>query len=145
MDSLSPNAPSPHLFGLFLGRLFIGLLEPGKEGRGSLADLLGDGNVRVFPARLGTPLLDDLLADKVMVVVELEDLDNLRVNIRVLLGQVSKQTFGSTKQGSFVALGGNDLDNRSARITNEVTSCDCRNLPASAYWRAWGFEQQCRH
>lgn len=89
--------------------LLISLLEPLEEGGRSLADLLGGGQVRVLLASPGSPLGDDFLADEVVVVVQLEGLDDLRVHVGVLLGQLADETLGSTKKGLLVALSSDDL------------------------------------
>lgn len=102
---------------LLLGRLLLGLslLEPGEERLSGLADLLGDGDLGVLLAGLGTPLLDNLLTDEVEVVVELQDLDDLGVDVRVVLGEVTEETLGTTKESPFVLLAVDDLVHVSIR------------------------------
>lgn len=91
---------------LFLvGRLFfrIGLLKPLEEGLSSLANLLGGSNIGVPFAGLGSPLLDHLLADEIVVVVQLQDLHDLQKDVWVFLEERSNEALSSAKQ-SLLAL-----------------------------------------
>jgi len=84
--------------------LGLSLLEPLQERSGSLADLLGHRNVSVALGSLGAPFGDNLLADEVKVIVELQDLGDLSVDPRVLLSKVAQETLGSTEKSLLVAI-----------------------------------------
>ncbi|KAJ6444658.1 polysaccharide deacetylase [Purpureocillium lavendulum] len=92
---------------LLLGRLLlVGLLEPLEEGLGSLANLPRRGEVHVLLAGLGAPLGHHLLADEVVVVVELENLDNLLVHVGVVSGEAAEEALRAAKKGLLVAHAG---------------------------------------
>lgn len=94
---------------LFRGFLLRSLLEPGDKGLGSLADLARGRHVDVLLAGLGAPGDDNLLGDEVVVVVQLQDLDDLLDDIRVLLAEAANQALGTTKQGLFMLFGSDKL------------------------------------
>lgn len=93
--------------GLLLG---LGLGEPGKEGLGGLANLLGGGNIGVLLAGLGSPLGNDVLADEVVVVVQMENLNNSLVHLGVLVARSSNETLSATEKSLLVTIGGDNLD-----------------------------------
>jgi hypothetical protein len=94
---------------IVLRGLLISLGKPGQEGLRSLADLAGGVAVRVLLAGLGAPRCHDLLADEVVVVVQLENLDHLREDLRVVVTQIAQQTLGATEEGLLVLLAIDDL------------------------------------
>lgn len=97
---------------LLLGRfLLVGLGKPFEERSSSLSDLLGDGHIGVLLAGLGAPLEDDLLVDQIVVVVQLQDLDDLRVRIRVVLGKSTEQALSASEEGPLMAFRSDDLGN----------------------------------
>lgn len=92
----------------FLG----GLLEPSEEGLGGLPNLLRGGNVDVLLAGLAAPLESDLFAEEVVVVVELQDLDDLVEDVRVILDEVADETLSAAEEGLFMTLRGDELQER---------------------------------
>ena len=56
------------------------------------------------------------------MVVELEDLDNLRIDLRVVLGQVAKQALSATKESPLVALRSDNLKRKSAIVMRRVST-----------------------
>ena len=90
--------------------LRLSLSEPSKERLSGLADLLGGGKVGILLASLGSPLGYDVLADEIVVVVQLEDLDNRLVHFRMLVAQSPNKAFRTAKQSLLVALRADDLD-----------------------------------
>lgn len=95
---------------VLVGRLFfVRLGEPGEEGFGSLAHLLGGADVDVLLAGPAAPFGDDFLADQVLFIVEMENLDDLLENVGMCLAESAKEPLGTTQKGSLVALGRHDL------------------------------------
>ncbi len=72
--------------------------------------LLGNRGVGKLLAGLGTPLDGNLLADQVVMVVELQDLDSLRVRIGILFGKVSEETLGTAKEVSLMTISSHNLE-----------------------------------
>lgn len=60
---------------------------------------------------MSTPLGNHLLADEVMVVVQLQNLDNLGQEVCVLVGQGSNKTLSSSQKSLFVTLRVDNLPN----------------------------------
>lgn len=89
--------------------LLRGLGQPSQERLGSLANLLGGGEIDVLLASLGTPLRDDLLAEQVVRIVQLKDLNDLVIGLRVLLGKVADEAFGTAQKSPLVTLGCDEL------------------------------------
>lgn len=117
--------------------LGLGLGEPGQEGLSSLANLARGGAVSVLLAGLGAPVGDHLLADEVVVVVELQDLDNKGEDVGVLGAELSEETLGTAEKCLLVALGSNNLGKGSVSLTYACKLSFINHIPASAYWRAW--------
>ena len=69
-----------------------------------------------------------------MVVVELQDLDDLAVGIRVLLGKESDEALSSAEKGLLVALRGDNLS--SCQRVNITRHKSLEYTPASAYQHA---------
>jgi hypothetical protein len=98
----------PYLF-VVLGRLLVGLSKPGEEGLRSLADLAGSVAVGILLAGLGAPGRDNLLTDEIMMVVQLENLDDLREDLWIIVTEDAKEALGTTKKGPFVLLSCDNL------------------------------------
>ncbi|KAI6751204.1 hypothetical protein HG530_014118 [Fusarium avenaceum] len=82
----------------------IGLSKPSEERLSSLADLLGSRDVGVLLAGLRSPLGYDVLADEIVVVVELEDLDNRLEHLGILGCQSADETLGSSEKSLLMTL-----------------------------------------
>ena len=93
---------------LLLLRLLIALsiVEPFKERLGSLADFLACGQVDIFVALLGAPVLEHVFGDEVVLVVGEQDLGNLGNKLGVFLAD---EAFGAAEEGFFVLFGSDHL------------------------------------
>jgi len=94
---------------LLFRRFLLGLGQPSQEWLGSLANLFGSSQVHILLARLGTPLCDNLLADEVVVVVELQDLDNLGVKLGVFLAILTDESLRASEESLLMTLRADDL------------------------------------
>lgn len=97
------NSEASLLIVLLLGLFLVGFGEPVEEGLGSLANLSRGVLVNVLLAGVSTPLGDHFLADEVVVVVQLQDLDNLRQELGVRVGQRSNKTLSASQKSLLVA------------------------------------------
>ena len=90
--------------------LLLSLGEPGEERVGRLVDLARDLGVDVLlGSLLAAPLGEGLLRDQVVLVVQLEDLDDLVVDVRMLFGDLGDESLRATQDRLLVALRGDDL------------------------------------
>ena len=88
------------LFGFLL--IALSIVEPFQERLSRLADLLAGGEVDVFLTGLGTPILENVLGDKVMLVEGEQYFGDLRNKLGVF---VADETLSATEEGFFMTLG----------------------------------------
>lgn len=102
-----------HLLAIRLILVRLGSLEPLDELFSALADLLASGNVDVFLACLGAESLEDILGDKIVLVVLKKNTRNLRDELRLLN---TDKTLGTAKESLLVTLGSDHtLEHAAAR------------------------------
>ena len=96
------------LSSLLLRFLLIALsvIEPFQERLGGLADLFAGGEVDVFLAGLGAPILEHVFGNKVLLVEGEQYLGDLRDKLGMF---IANETLGATQEGFFVTLRGDHL------------------------------------
>lgn len=89
--------------------LRLSLGKPSQECLCGLADLLASRKVNVLLAGSGAPFGDNLLGDKIIVVVKHEDLRDQVVDFWVLLAAHADEALGTSEESLLVAFRGDQL------------------------------------
>lgn len=86
--------------------LALGVIKPLEELSSRLANLLASGQVDILLASFAAPSLENLLRDKIVVVVLHEDGRHLRDEVRLV---VADEALSATQESLFVLLGRDHL------------------------------------
>lgn len=90
----------------------LSVLKPFQELLGRLADLLAGGEIDVFLAGLGSPILDDLFGDEVFLIEGQQNRWDLGNEVGMFFAD---EAFRATQECFFVAIGSNHL-NQSVKV-----------------------------